>query len=231
MSQLDDKHQLTHIEKAIFDRRTTRAFLKTPVQRSDIEAILLTARQAPSGANLQPGKFHVLTDSPLSELSQTLVNAVKANRPVVSEYSYFPEPLPAHLKKKQVKAGAALYSALGINKRDHDSRSQQFVRNFRFFDAPVGLVVTIDRNMGKGCFMDLGLSLMSLFMSAHSRRLACSGIGALAKYGDLVHESLHLPANELVVCGIALGYADEAHSVNKVNTERDELDSYAFFYS
>ena len=219
----------TQIEQALWARRSTRKYLATAVPRADVARILQAARQAPSGANLQPGRFHALSGEALSRLSQRLLAATKAGRPTVAEYSYFPEPMPPELKARQRAAGYALYRALGIERRDVAGRRAQFDQNYRFFDAPVGIVVTIPRAMGKGCYMDLGMALMALFLAAEGQGYATSGIGALAHYGDLVHEVLGLPEDHLVVCGIALGRADIDAPINQFRTERDAIDTYASF--
>ncbi len=211
-------------------RRSTRAFLSNAVDRKRIETILLHARQAPSGANLQPGFFHVLTGDALTHLTAALSQAVADKRKPVAQYSYFPPELSAVLKSRQHDAGFALYEALGIGRRDTKARREQFTRNYRFFDAPVGIVVTIDRDMGKGCFMDLGMALMNLFSSAQAQGLGTSGIGALANHADVVHEALSLPSDQLVVCGIALGFADEDHPVNTVRTAREPLELFTTFH-
>ena len=217
------------IEHLLNKRRSVRRYKATSVPRADVAQILKSARRAPSGANLQPGKFHVLSGSALENLKSALLEAIAAGRPPVSQYSYFPNPMPAKLKAKQRAAGYALYSALGIDRRDIKGRKDQFNQNYRFFDAPVGIVVTIHKDMGKGCFMDLGMTLMALFMSAEARGYASSGIGALANYGDVVHATLGLPNDELVVCGIALGVADESELVNQFRTDRDTLESFSSF--
>lgn len=216
-------------EQVLAGRRSVRQFTDAPVSRADVARILTAARQAPSGANLQPGRFHVLTGDALAQLSGTLIAAAADGRPHVSEYSYFPADMAPELKAKQRAAGYALYEALGIARRDLPGRRAQFNRNYRFFDAPVGIVVTIDAGMGKGCFMDLGMTLMALFLAAEDMGLGATGIGALANYGDLVHEVLALPDGELVVCGIALGVADTAAPVNGFRTARDALDDFATF--
>jgi len=218
------------MEQRIEQRHSVRAYLPDAIDRSTIEAILECARQAPSGANLQPGQFHVLTGDALGNLKQQLADAAAAKRPIVAEYSYFPPKLSEQLKTRQNEAGFALYDALGITRRDTQARREQFLRNYQFFDAPVGIVVTIDRDMGKGCFMDLGMSLMNLFISATSRGLGTTGIGALSNYADVVHESLELPDDEMVVCGIALGVPDLTHPVNSVRTERAQVNQFAQFY-
>ncbi|WP_300550431.1 nitroreductase [Roseovarius sp.] len=219
----------TGLECLLRVRRSIRAFDATPVPRPDVARILTAARLAPSGANLQPGRFHALSGAPLERLKSALLDAVATGREPVSEFSYFPEPMAAALKAKQRAAGYALYSASGIERRDIAGRKAQFDRNYRFFDAPVGIVVTIQRDMGKGCFMDLGMSLMALFLAAEDMGYGTSGIGALGNYGDLAHEVMGLPEDELVVCGIALGRPDASASVNTVRTERDALEDFARF--
>ncbi|RNF33092.1 oxidoreductase [Paracoccus methylarcula] len=220
----------SEFEKLLSQRRSTRAFTGEPIGRAAIEHILRLARTAPSGANLQPGRFHALTGAALEGLVQSLKAAIAAGEPQSREYSYFPEPMPRELKARQVAAGYALYAALGIERRDIEARQRQFERNYEFFGAPVGIVVTIDRAMGKGCFMDLGMSLMALLLAAEDQGYAATGIGALAQYGPVVHRHLGLPEGEMVVCGIALGVADRDAPVNQVRTEREELPVFSRFY-
>ncbi|SEN76383.1 nitroreductase [Palleronia pelagia] len=218
---------MTRVAELLARRRSVRAFRDTPVPRAEIEAILTAARQAPSGANLQPGRFIALTGAPLAALTDALTGAAAEGRPHVSQYSYFPDDMTPDLKERQRAAGYALYQALGIARRDVAGRRAQFARNYRFFDAPVGIVVTIRADMGKGCFMDLGLSMMALMLAAEDRGLGTSGIGALANHGDVAAEQLGLPGGEIVVCGIALGHADPDAPVNAVRTERLPLAEYA----
>ena len=210
-------------------RRSIRAYRDLPVARALIEDICRLARMAPSGANLQPGRFHVLTGAPLRGLIADLDAAIAGGAPTVEEYSYFPDPMPPALKARRQAAGYALYRALEIDRRDVAGRRRQFRRNYAFFGAPVGVVVTIDRGMGKGCFMDLGMSLMALLLAAEDRGLGATGIGALANYGPEVHRILDLPAEEMVVCGIALGWPDSEAPENSVRTDREDLPAFASF--
>ncbi|MEQ9259438.1 MAG: nitroreductase [Roseovarius sp.] len=210
-------------------RRSVRAYLDKPVDRETVEALLRIARQAPSGANLQPGRFHALAGAPLERLKAVLAEAQAAGVPEVREYSWFPDPMPPELKARQRAAGYALYEALGIARRDVAGRRAQFARNYAFFDAPVGIVVTIDREMGKGGFMDLGMALMSFLLAAEDRGLGATGIGALANYGPRVAAHLGLPEGEMVVCGLALGWPDEAARATRVQTAREPLEGFARF--
>ena len=210
-------------------RRSVRGFLPDPVPRQLIEELFAAARRAPSGANLQPGRFHALSGSALRKLVEVLLSAVTDDRAGVEEYSYFPKPMPSRLKERQRDTGFALYAALGIEKRDIKARKRQFEENYRFFRAPVGIIVSIDREMGKGCFMDLGMAIQSFFLAAEMKGLATCGIGAIAQFGDVVHEHLALPDNEIVVCGIALGRPDWNKKVNKLRTKRIPLNEFTTF--
>lgn len=213
----------------LLSRHSCRAFLPEAVPESVLKKMIALARAAPSSANLQPGKLHVLTGSPLERFVKTLGDISACTPPEPTAYSYFPQPMPTVLKQRQQEAGYALYSALNIQRRDIAARRQQFAANYRFFDAPVGMVVTIDKEMGSGCFMDLGMFIMSLLMLAESAGYSSCVIGALSNYGSVIHRLLSLSADEQVVCGIALGQANRKAAVNQFRTSRIALDSFATF--
>ena len=220
---------LSELDGILNERRSIRAYTPEPVDRTTVESICQAARRAPSGANLQPGKFHVLTGAPLADLKALLAQKHEAKTAPAEEYSYFPNPMDAALKDRQRKAGYALYASQGISRRDVARRREQFAQNYQFFGAPVGVVVTIDRDMGKGCFMDLGMAIMAFLLSAEDKKLGASGIGALANFAPDVHAFLKLPADEMVVCGIALGHPDRDATINQFRTQRQDLQDYTSF--
>ena len=220
----------TSPEAALAARRSTRAYLDRPIGRAEVEAVLRAARRAPSGANLQPGGFHALTGRALAELTAALTRAEAEAGPEAPEFDWFPDPMPPELKDRQRRAGAALYDALGIARRDLTGRRAQWARNYAFFGAPVGLVVTIDRRLGAGAWLDLGMAVMALMLAAEGRGLGTTAIGALANHGRRVHAHLDLPPEEMVVCGIALGHPDAGAPVNATRTERLDLPAFATFH-
>lgn len=207
-------------------RRSIRGFLPEPVPQALLEGLLETAREAPSGANLQPGRFWALEGEVRTRLSDALCEAVRQQVPPREEYGYFPQPMPMQLRKRQVAAAQALYRSLGVARGDAAARQAQFERNYRFFDAPVALVVTLDREFGSGGFMDLGMCLHGLLMAAHAQGLGACAIGALASYPEIVRRELGLPDSEVVVCGVALGWADPLAPDNQTQTEREPLAQY-----
>ena len=211
------------------DRQSVRAYLPTPVPETLLRQLLIQARRAPSGANLQPGAFLSVQGDARQRLSEGLIDAWRNGQPEGEDYTYFPQPLPMALRRRQVAAAQALYGALAIGREDRPGRDGQFERNFRFFDAPVALVVTIHRDFGSGGYMDLGMTLYGLMLAAQAQGLATCAIGAISSYPNLVRRSLQLDAQCAIVCGLALGYADPAAPVNQATTTRCDLDDFFRF--
>jgi len=212
--------------RLVSQRRSVRAFLPQAVHDAVLREVLVQARCAPSGANLQPGSFLQVRGQARERLSAELVNAWRTGTPAQEDYSYFPQPLPLTLRRRQVAAAQALYGALGIARDDRAGRDDQFERNYRFFDAPVALLVTIQRDFGSGGYMDLGMALYGLMLAAQSHGLSTCAIGAIASFPDVVRHSLALPLDCAIVCGLALGYADAQAPVNATTTVRCVLDDY-----
>ena len=203
-----------------------RAYLPTRVPDDVLADVMVAARLAPSGANLQPGLFVSVRGAVRQQLCDDLVQAWREGRHEVEDYDYFPQPMPLTLRRRQVAAAQALYGALGVARDDRAGRDAQFERNFRFFDAPVALIVAMPYNFGAGGYMDLGMTLYGLMLAAQAKGLSTCAIGALASYPSLIRQHVGLDADTKVVCGIALGYADPSATVNQTQTTRCGLDDY-----
>lgn len=207
-------------------RRSVRAYLPTPVSEDLLGQIMTTARLAPSGANLQPGVFLAVRGAVRQQLCDALAQAWREGRQETEDYDYFPKPMPMTLRRRQVAAAQALYGALGVARDDRAGRDAQFERNFRFFDAPVALIVAIPHDFGAGGYMDLGMTLYGLMLAAQAKGLSTCAIGAMASYPSLIRQHVGLDADTKVVCGMALGYADPDAPVNQTQTTRCALDDY-----
>lgn len=204
----------------LLQRRSSRAFLPDAVPDDLLQQLLLAARRAPSGGNLQPGRLIAVQGRRRQQLTDALLQDFESQAPEQEDYAYFPRPMPMQLRKRQVAAAQALYSALGVARDDRAGREAQFARNYRFFDAPVALVVTIDAHFGPGGYMDLGMTLYGLQLAAATMGLGSCAIGALASYPATVRRILELPEHQHIVCGLALGWADDAAPVNQTHTTR-----------
>jgi nitroreductase len=223
------------VDAAITSRRSIRAFLPTPVPRRVIEEILSVASRAPSGVNTQPWKVRVLTGRAKDELSRKIVAAHDANFAAgstgadVGEYDYYPtEWVPPYIDRRR-KIGWDLYGLLGIVKGDKARMHDQHGRNYRFFDAPVGLVFTIDRILRQGSWLDYGMFLQNVMTAARGRGLDTCPQAAFIGFHQVIAQELQLPASEMVVCGMSLGHADESAPENQLVTERVPVSAFARF--
>ncbi|WP_119395567.1 nitroreductase [Salinibius halmophilus] len=217
------------VSQALNRRRSIRSFTDQPVARATIEQILATARLAPSGGNIQPGFCHVLSDTALSSLVERLQVAAR-QQDFQPTYQYYPEPLSAPYKKRVMGAAKALYASLAIDRLDKHQRLAQQLRNYAFHGAPVGIIVTIDKQLAAGSWVDLGAFIQSIMLLATEQGLATCAIGALAPLDHVIKQQLALPDNQQTFCGIALGYASD-HPVNSTATSRIALSEFSQFYS
>lgn len=222
------------VDRAISSRRSVRAFLDTPVDLAVVREILQVASRAPSGTNTQPWKVYVLTGDAKQRLSDeivaTFLDPAKAAEHH-EEYDYYPKEWIEPFIGRRRKVGFDLYGLLGLTKDDKDGMKQQHARNFKFFDAPVGLIFTVDRIMGKGSYLDYGMFMENIMISAVGHGLATCAQAAFNQFHKIIERQLNLPANEAVVCGMALGYEDKRAVENTLKTARASVDEFVTFVS
>jgi nitroreductase len=220
------------VDAAITSRRSMRAFLPTPVAREDIEAILNVAARAPSGTNTQPWRVYVLTGERKTQLSEAILAAYLDPEEAVrhtEEYNYYPREWKSPFIERRRKVGWDLYALLGLTRDNKAGMAAQHGRNYRFFDAPVGLVFTIDRVMEQGSWLDYGMFLQNIMVAARGRGLDTCPQAAFTQFHRIISEQLQLPANEMVVCGMALGFADPDKIENTLITEREAVSGFTHF--
>jgi len=220
------------VDAAITSRRSIRAFLDKPVERVEIARILDVAARAPSGTNTQPWKVYVLTGAARARLSNAIL-AVNADpeqaRGHTEEYAYYPREWTSPYIDRRRKVGWDLYSLLGLGRDNKAGMAAQHARNYAFFDAPVGLIFTIDRIMAQGSWLDYGMFLQNIMVAARARGLDTCPQAAFTQYHRIISAELDLPGNEMVVCGMALGWADPARVENTLVTEREPSHGFARF--
>ncbi len=220
------------VDEAITSRRSIRAFLPTPVPREDIEAILNVAARAPSGSNTQPWKAYVLTGAMRDRLANA-INAVWQDPAQLSqhkeEYDYYPREWVSPYVDRRRKVGWDLYALLGLTRDNKSGMHAQHGRNFAFFDAPVGLIFTIDRVMEQGSWLDYGMFLQNIMVAARGRGLDTCPQAAFTQFHKIIADVVGVPDSEQLVCGMALGFADTSKIENSLVTERAALGDFATF--
>lgn len=219
-------------DAAITSRRSVRAFLDTPVPRDTLEDLLRVASRAPSGTNTQPWRVYVLTGASRVELVRKIQAAYDDPEERArhrEEYAYYPTDWVSPYVDRRRKVGWDLYGLLGIGKTDKERMHVQHGRNYAFFDAPVGLMFTIDRIMRQGSWLDYGMFLQNVMVAARARGLDTCPQAAFTQFHRIITDHVGAPASEMLVCGMSLGYADPDAPENRLVTEREPVAGFARF--
>lgn len=218
------------VDAAIESRFSARAFLRDAVPRPMIEDILRVASRAPSGNNAQPWKVYVLQGKSLAGLVDKVCaahDAMYADPALAAEYreeyDYYPRKWISPYIDRRRENGWSLYGLLDITKGDKDKMHAQHNRNFRFFDAPVGLMFTVDRVMGQGSLVDYGMFLQNIMVAARARGLHTCPQAAWNGFAKIILPHIGAGPDEMIVCGMALGYLDEEAIVNTLQTPREAV--------
>lgn len=221
------------VDWAITSRRSIRAFLPTPVPVQVIEEILNVARFCATGVNMQPWHVHVVTGKVKDDLSRAIAhvdNDPSMSTQLADAYEYYPRKWTAPFIDRRRKVGWELYGLLGIGKGDKQRMHEQHGRNYRFFDASVGLIFTMSRVLQEGSLLDYGMFLQNVMTAARGRGLDTCPQAAFLKYHQVISDVLKIPSDQMLVCGMSLGYADETRAENTLVTEREPVSAFTTFH-
>lgn len=215
------------VDTVIQSRKTTRAFRTDEVPNAVVNDMLAIASSAPSTFNTQPWQVHVLTGKPKNALSEALLHAHLGN--TQAPYAAMPNPVPPDCAARQEEFGRRYYSVLGIDRIDMAARSRQTARNYVFFDAPVGLIFTIDSTLTKHSWLDCGIFLQNFMLAAQARGLATCPQVSFVQYQSVIADQLQLKPNLSVVCGLSLGYAYDA-PLNRMQMPREPIEKFVTWH-
>lgn len=225
------KNAPMHVDEALRTRRSVRAFLSTPIPRETVEQLLALAARSPSGSNIQPWKVRVVAGKARERLSRAILEAIEREgyEKHAREWNYYPVHWREPYLGRRRKIGWDLYALLGIAKGDFAASEAYRRRNYEFFGAPVGMIFTLDEDLEIGSWLDLGIFLGSLMVAARGHGLDTCPQAAFADFHALIRRELDIPEREIVVCGMALGYADPHAPENRLVTERAPVTQFASF--
>ncbi len=218
------------VSEAVMSRRTVRAFLAKPVPKHILLEIFKTAARAPSGGNLQPWNVHVLTGKPLDDFRSDVMEKIKHGETEQETFPSYPASLWEPYRSRRYKLGEDMYRLLGIKKHDKQARFAQIAKNFTFFGAPVGILITIDKRMNAPQFMDIGIYLQTIMLLAREHGLHTAPQGTWRAFPDTIKKHLNHSDEQQIIVGMAMGYADADAPVNQLYSERAELDELVKFY-
>ncbi|HUP29220.1 MAG TPA: nitroreductase [Usitatibacter sp.] len=222
---------ILNTDEALRTRRSVRAFLPTPVPRATVEELLALASRSPSGSNIQPWKVRVVAGESRVRLSSAILSALDRDGAGAHkrEWNYYPVNWREPFLARRRKIGWDLYGLMGIPKGDFAGTERQRRRNYEFFGAPVGVIFTLDEDLEIGSWLDLGIFIGALAIAARGRGLDTCPQAAFADFHAVIRRELGIPENEIIICGMGLGYADPAAPENRLVTERAPPSEFATF--
>ncbi|WP_426241447.1 nitroreductase [Nocardioides sp. LHG3406-4] len=221
------------VEEALLGRHSVRAFLPRPVPRDQVERLLGLAARSASNSNIQPWHVHVLTGASKKRLSAAILEALVAEGRGEGDYPYQPAPDSwlEPFKTRRRTFGEKLYGeTLGIPATDTESRELYRRRNYDFFGAPVGLILTVSRHPQHSALIDAGLFLQALMLAARSLGLDTCAQASFLDFSPVLRRELDIPDDHMVICGVALGHADTTHPLSRQLTSREPVESLATFH-
>ena len=218
------------VDAAIRSRHSIRAYLDKPVPAALVTELLELASRAPSSTNLQPWKVYVLTGAALKRVTGAVCRAFDSGpEQFKSVYPYYPEQFIEPFLSRRRKLGFAMYGLIGIEKGDRERMRLQARKNFEFFGAPVGLFFTLNRSLPQANFIDYGAFFQNLMVAARARGLdTCLQVG-WGDYHSVIAPELKLDEQEILIGGMALGYADMNDPINRLVSEREPVSAFATF--
>ena len=218
-----------NIKQLIKSRYSVRSFLDKDVDFEKVKSILDTANSAPSGGNIQPWKVYVLGNNSKNKLVTQALNNYDTGVQEDIEYEIYPKSLAEEYKKRRSQCAADMYEALSIARNDIDTRLKQVRENFKFFGAPIGMIVTIDKSFAQNGWGHVGMFLQNLWLTAINEGLGVCLQESWSIYPKTVKKVIDCPDNEIIWCGIAMGYPNNEDPINNYRTSRDSIDKFASF--
>ncbi|MDB9897706.1 nitroreductase [Gammaproteobacteria bacterium] len=215
-----------NVSEAVKSRRSTRAFLKNPVDNNLLKELLKISSRSPSGGNLQPWKIYVINGDSM----QSFLDFQKTwTQPETPAYDIYPKNLKEPYRSYRYELGEQMYDLLGIEREDKDSRIKQVMKNFEFFGAPSAFFCFVDRQMGPPQWSDLGMFLQTFMLLAQEHDLDTCAQEAWSMKQESVSKFAGINDELMLFCGMSIGYKDPDAEVNKLYSERSSLDEWATF--
>ena len=219
------------VDEAITGRRSVRAFLPDPVSRETVAHILSVASRAPSGTNTQPWQVHALFGAARQRLTDAVLDAFYNEQGAHDhERLYYMTEWREPYVSRRRKVGWDMYGLVGITRENREGMREQTARNYKFFDAPVGLIFAIDQDMHWGSWLDCGMFIENVMLAARGQGLETCPQAAFANYHKVVRKVLDIPDSQAIICGMSLGKEDKSAVINELVTVREPVAAFTTFH-
>jgi len=212
-----------NVSEAIIKRRSIRAFLDKPVSNEILLELLEKASRSPSGGNLQPWRIYIINGDRMLDFQKHLADSPPIEAPV---YEIYPSKLKEPYRTSRFKVGEAMYKLMDVGRDDKEGRFKFLMENFRFFGAQTAFFCFVDKQMGKPQWSDLGMFLQSFMLLAQEAGIDTCPQEAWATRAEAVKSFVGAEEDEMLFCGMAIGYEDKSSKVNELRTDREPTDIF-----
>lgn len=226
--KVSPRRELT-VTEAVTGRRSVRRFLPTPVSSEVVRTILADAARSPSGTNIQPWKVYVVMGAARDRLCRAVLAAANAGMHS-DEYNYMPSRLKEPYRSRRRRVGFDLYGLYGVEQDDLEGRKRAMLRNFELFGAPVGLFFAMERYLLLGSWLDCGMFMQNVMILTRAHGMETCPQQSWCEYGSIVHDELSIPGDQIILSGMALGFADPQAPENTLVSERIAPEEFATFH-
>jgi nitroreductase len=214
------------IVEAIRARKSIRAFKRDPIKKEIVKEILEIATRAPSGTNTQPWEFFVLAREVLRKVKQANVEHLKSGSRPNPEISFATSNPDTVYQKRRVELTKQLFQLMEIPRDDKEKRTQWLERGFRFFDAPVAIIISVDRLLSEeGPLMDIGAVTQTICLTALNYGLGTCIEYQGVMYPEVLRQYAGIPESKRILAAIAVGFPDWDFPANKVDSTRELVDN------
>ena len=214
----------------VHERRSIRGYQQKPIPRELIEEIIDLAKRAPSSMNTQPWHFHVITGEPLERIrkgnTEKMMSGSAVDREIKMNHGY-----EGPHRERQIEIAVQLFEAMGIARDDKPKRQDWVMRGFRQFDAPVSIVITVDKALADDTIahFDCGAATYGLVLAAWSKGLGSVINGQGIMQSSVVRENANIPEDEVIMTCVAMGYPSDEFVANDVKSRRVANEQVASF--
>jgi nitroreductase len=218
---------IAELEQLWRDRKSIRGFKPDPVPRAHLVEMFAAAQRAPSWCNVQPWRIAITEPPKTAALAEAMQVAAKSGLPRAEVP--FPMDYPPPYKAHRIACGAALYTEMGVVRDDKMGRYDAWLRNYAFFDAPHVAIVACDKRLGPYVYVDVGVWLGYVLTAAAALGISTCPMASVAAYPDVLRAALPIGEHDVVLFGLALGYADDGVPANRTRTTREPVEANVTF--
>ena len=217
------------VSEAVDRRMSVRSFLPRPVPYETVYEILDIARRAPSGGNVQPWEVHVLAGEALENLKADVAKKIQSGERETNQYDIYPQKLWEPHRSYRFKCGEDLYALIGVTRENKAGRLVQYAENYKCFGAPVAMFFSLNRNFGPPQWSDVGMLMQTIMLLAVERGLDTCPQESWSDFPDTVAIHCGLRDEVILFAGMAMGYRDPDHPLNRLRTDRAAVEDFATF--